>query len=92
MTSTFTPNKNIEKPAFNDYVDGWDVPVNSDFTIIDTALEWTLAKHWGPRAIANPMRECTFFAGHISCRRSDERNGDLVVAFGKCAHDNINDG
>jgi hypothetical protein len=38
MTSTFTPNKNIEKPAFNDYVDGWDVPVNSDFTIIDTAL------------------------------------------------------
>lgn len=38
MTSTFTPNKNIEKPAFNDYVDGWDVPVNDDFTVIDTAL------------------------------------------------------
>lgn len=38
MPSTFTPNKNIEKPAFNAYVDGWDVPVNDDFTVIDTAL------------------------------------------------------
>lgn len=38
MPSTFTPNKNIEKPAFNSYVDGWDVPVNDDFTVIDTAL------------------------------------------------------
>lgn len=38
MTSTFTPNKNIEKPAFNDYVDSWDMPVNDDFTVIDTAL------------------------------------------------------
>lgn len=38
MTSSFTPNKNLELPAHNDYVDDWDVPNNADFTAIDTAL------------------------------------------------------
>ena len=38
MTSTFTPNKNLELPGFNDYVDSWNTPVNADFTAVDTAL------------------------------------------------------
>jgi hypothetical protein len=38
MTSTFTPNKNLELPAFNDYVNSWNTPVNADFTAVDTAL------------------------------------------------------
>lgn len=38
MSSTFTKNKNIEKPANGDYVDDWDVPVNNDFDIIDSCL------------------------------------------------------
>lgn len=38
MTSTFTPNKSLELPGFNDYVDSWNTPVNADFTVIDTAL------------------------------------------------------
>jgi hypothetical protein len=38
MTSTFTPNKNLELPGFNDYVNSWNTPVNADFTAIDTAL------------------------------------------------------
>jgi hypothetical protein len=38
MVSTYTANKRIEQPAFNDYVDTWDVPVNNDWAIIDLAL------------------------------------------------------
>ena len=38
MVSTFTPNKSLELPAYNDYVDSWNTPVNADFTAIDTAL------------------------------------------------------
>jgi hypothetical protein len=38
MASTFSPNKTLELPGFNDYVNSWNTPVNSDMTIIDTAL------------------------------------------------------
>lgn len=38
MVSTYTVNKRIEQPGFNDYVDTWDVPVNNDWAIIDLAL------------------------------------------------------
>lgn len=38
MASTFTANKNIELPGHGDYVDTWDMPVNADFTAVDTAL------------------------------------------------------
>lgn len=38
MVSTYTPNKNLELPGFNDYVNSWNTPVNADFTAIDTAL------------------------------------------------------
>ncbi len=34
----FTPNKNIEQPAHGADVNTWDVNVNSDWAIIDTAL------------------------------------------------------
>lgn len=38
MVSTYTPNKQLEQPGFNDYIDTWDVPVNNDWSIIDLAL------------------------------------------------------
>jgi predicted heme/steroid binding protein len=38
MTSSFTSNKTLELPANGDYVDTWNVPLNGDMTIIDTAL------------------------------------------------------
>jgi microcystin-dependent protein len=38
MVSTFTPNKNLEQPANNDYIDSWDIPVNADWTAIDLAF------------------------------------------------------
>lgn len=41
MASTFTPNKNIEKPGYNDYIDDWNTPVNADWDIIDKAFGGT---------------------------------------------------
>ena len=33
-----TTNKNIEKPAFNSYIDNWNTPLNSNFDVIDAAF------------------------------------------------------
>lgn len=41
MTSTYTTNKYIEKPANGDYANTWNVPVNSDWDAIDTAFGGT---------------------------------------------------
>lgn len=41
MASSYTLNKNIEKPAYNDYAanpTGWSGPVNDDWDAIDTAF------------------------------------------------------
>ena len=36
MTSTYTTNKNLQEPAYND--SNWNIPLNSNFTTIDQAL------------------------------------------------------
>lgn len=36
--SSFTTNKNLEKPNNGEYVDNWNVPLNADMNIIDAAL------------------------------------------------------
>lgn len=41
MTSTFTANKYLEEPGYNDYVNNWNTPVNANFTAIDQALGGT---------------------------------------------------
>ena len=41
---TYTSNKYIAKPANGEYPDTWDIPVNSDFDIIDKALGSYVAK------------------------------------------------
>ena len=41
MTSSYTTNKNIEKPSYNDYATnatGWSGPINTDWDIIDRSL------------------------------------------------------
>lgn len=38
MVSTYTTNKDIEKPGNGDYVDTWNVPLNGDMTVVDYAL------------------------------------------------------
>lgn len=38
MVSSYTTNKNLEKPGNGDYVDTWNVPVNSDMDVIDSAF------------------------------------------------------
>ena len=41
MVSTYTTNKNLERPGNGDYVDTWNVPVNADMTGIDAAFGTT---------------------------------------------------
>jgi len=43
MTSSYTTNKKIEKPANGDYNNTWSVPVNNDWDIIDRAFGGTTA-------------------------------------------------
>lgn len=46
MASSYTTNKYIEKPAYNDYAGdptGWSGPVNTDWDIIDAALGGVLS-------------------------------------------------
>ena len=41
MASTYTPNKSIEEPAYNDYATnatGWTSPVNNNWSYLDLAL------------------------------------------------------
>ena len=45
MVSTFTPNKSIEQPAHNDYVNTWDVPFNADWGQIDKAFGNSASKN-----------------------------------------------
>ena len=42
MVSSYTTNKAIEKPANNDDINTWNVPVNNDWDIIDKAFGGTL--------------------------------------------------
>src|SRR5215471_18114343 len=35
MVSVFTPNVQLEEPARGDYPATWDLPVNSNYTVID---------------------------------------------------------
>lgn len=43
MVSSYTPNKQIEKPANGDYNNTWSTPVNNDWDIIDKAFGGTTA-------------------------------------------------
>lgn len=43
MTSTFTPNMDLEMPARGDYPNQWDLPANANYTKIDSAFGGTLS-------------------------------------------------
>ena len=69
MTSTYTTNKSIEKPAYNDYASnatGWSGPVNTDFDIID--------KSFGGTTVKNP----TGVSGTVNLIASEYQSAILV--------------
>jgi hypothetical protein len=68
MTSTFTTNKGLELPAYNDYVDTWNVPVNADFTLIDTAF--------GGSTLLN----VTSIAGDVTLTATQYRPPQLIIS------------
>ena len=68
MASTFTPNKNLELPGYNDYVNNWNVPVNADFSAIDTAL--------GGSTLLN----ATAVSGDITLTSTQYRPSQLIIS------------
>ena len=72
MTSTYTTNKHIEKPAYNDYASnstGWTAPINTDWDVIDAAFGGVLIKN--PTGVS---------AGTYALSISDYQN--LIIVFG----------
>jgi len=70
MASTFTTNKSIEKPAYNDYAanpTGWSGPVNSDFDVIDKAF--------GGTTVINP----TGVSGTVTLTTAQYQSAILVI-------------
>jgi hypothetical protein len=43
MASSYTTNKAIEKPGYNDYVNSWNTPINADWDIIDKCFAGSYA-------------------------------------------------
>jgi hypothetical protein len=57
MTNTITTNKLFEEPAYNDQ--GWDVPVSTNFSIMDFALGSNYTIALNPGTTANPYTLAT---------------------------------
>lgn len=70
MASTYTTNKSIEKPSYNDYAanpTGWSGPVNSDWDIIDKAF--------GGVTVKNP----TGVSGTVNLVASEYQSAIIVI-------------
>jgi len=70
MASTFTTNKSIEKPGYNDYATnptGWSGPVNTDFDVIDKAF--------GGTTVINP----TSVSGTVTLTTAQYQSAILVI-------------
>jgi hypothetical protein len=70
MASTYTVNKSIEKPAYNDYAanpTGWSGPVNTDWDIIDKAF--------GGVTVKNP----TGVSGTVNLVASEYQSAIIVI-------------
>jgi len=70
MASTFTTNKSIEKPGYNDYATnptGWSGPVNTDFDVIDKAF--------GGTTVINP----TGVSGTVTLTTAQYQSAILVI-------------
>jgi hypothetical protein len=87
MTSTYTTNKNLEKPGNNDYIDTWNVPVNADWDIIDKAFGGvtTLTDTSGTRTLADTEYQALILAstatlvGNVTYRIPSGVGGQWVV-------------
>jgi len=73
MTSTYTSNLNIEKPATGDQVDQWGPTVNDNMDLIDTAVTANLSKAGGT------MTGDLILADNVRLEIGSESNGDLAL-------------
>lgn len=76
MTSSFTQNLTLEEPANGDYTNTWNVPVNSNFSILDQAT--------GGRATVNVVSA----SGTVALAATTYRN--RIIIFSGALTANVN--
>ena len=77
MTSTFTPNIQLEEPARGDDVGTWDTPVNNNMTLIDLVAG-------GIASIALTNANVILSAAQFQCNRitfSGALSGSVTITF-----------
>jgi microcystin-dependent protein len=77
MASTFTPNINLEEPGNGDYSNDWNVPLNSDLTIIDQALGSSTSFAFTNANISPTIAQSAYFL--ITCTGVLTANVELIL-------------
>jgi hypothetical protein len=76
MTSTFTTNLNLEEPGLGDYPNSWNVPLNSDITIIDQSLGTSTTQAFTNANVTLTVAQAAFF--QIVCSGTLTGNVQLI--------------
>jgi hypothetical protein len=80
MTSSFTTNKQIEKPAYQDYASdptGWTVPINDDWDIIDNAFGGTVSISLTNVNVTLTTTQCQ----NVHVKFTGTLSGNVIVYF-----------
>lgn len=77
MTSVFTPNIDLEEPARGDYVNDWDVPINSNLTIVDQAFGSSTSIAFTNANVTLSVAQAAYF--QIICTGTLTANVQLIL-------------
>ena len=83
MSSTYTPNFKIEMPARGDYPNDWDIPVNFDWSVIDSCLGGvaTIDMSGGSVAIATPTPGTVSGNQYVKFTLTGALSGNVTLTF-----------
>ena len=77
MVSTFTQNCGLEEPALGDYVNSWNVPNNSNFTVIDNVFGGQSPQVFGSANITLTVAQAAYF--NFVCTGALTANVKLIL-------------
>lgn len=77
MTSTFTPNIYLEQPGVGDYADDWNVPVNSDWSVIDQTFGSSTSVAFTNANVTLTVAQSAYF--QITCTGTLTANVKLIL-------------
>lgn len=77
MSSTFTTNINLEEPALGDYVNSWNTPVNSNFTVMDAVFGSSTSVAFTNANVTLTVAQAAYF--QIVCTGTLTANVQLIL-------------